>query len=120
MPENKISRLRLSVVGALCGMMNGIFGSGGGLVAVPSLQKCGFEVKKAHASSLALTGTFSVISAITYYMNGYADFGMAFRYIPGGIAGAIVGALLMKRISPAMLKKVFGVILIISGVRIIL
>lgn len=120
MPKKGASKLRLSVVGGLCGMMNGIFGSGGGLVAVPSLQKCGFSVKKAHASSIALTGAFSVISAVTYAMNGYADLGMALRYIPGGIAGAIVGALLMKRISPAVLKRIFGAILIISGVRLFL
>ncbi len=47
--------------GAAAGVLNGFFGAGGGLVAVPALEKGGLSsVKEAHATALALTACLSV------------------------------------------------------------
>lgn len=116
MPEKR----KLFIIGTIVGALNGLFGSGGGIVAVPALQKIGFDVKRAHASAIALTASMSVISAVTYYLNGYAEFSVAIRYIPGGIIGAILGASLLKKLSPSLLKRIFGIIMIVSGVRILI
>ena len=56
--------------GSICGFLNGLFGSGGGTVAVPAFEKNGTEPKKAHASSVALIFVLSLVTAVIYLMNG--------------------------------------------------
>ncbi len=60
-----------ALIGAAAGFLNGLFGSGGGIAAVPLLEKNGVEKKKAHAESVALimvlsaalrTESFSAVS----------------------------------------------------------
>ena len=45
---------RAALTGGLCGVLNGLFGAGGGIAAVPLLKAGGLEQKKAHATSLAV------------------------------------------------------------------
>ncbi|MBE6879451.1 MAG: sulfite exporter TauE/SafE family protein [Ruminococcaceae bacterium] len=114
--KNKISYL----FGLLCGFLNGLFGSGGGTVAVPCLEKNGLETKKAHASSVLLIFVLSLFTAVIYFINGKLDFSLSMQFIPYGIAGAVVGSITLKKISSDLLKKIFGIIIIVSGVRILL
>lgn len=107
------------LIGLLSGAANGLFGAGGGLVAVMLLSKI-LDTKAAHVTSLALTLPLSVVSCIVYAINSNIDFKTALLLIPAGIAGAIVGTRLMLKISVKILKKLFAVILIICAVRLIL
>lgn len=59
----KHKKLYFYILGTVTGLCNGLFGSGGGIAAVPMLQKGGVDVKKSHATSLALTLPLSVVSA---------------------------------------------------------
>lgn len=108
------------IFGLLCGFLNGLFGSGGGTVAVPCLEKSGLETKKAHASSVLLIFVLSTFTAVIYFLNGNLDFGLAMDFIPYGIVGAVAGSLTLKKISSDILKKIFAIIIIISGIRILL
>lgn len=108
---------KMRLLGAAAGLANGFFGSGGGIIAVPMLKKAGFEPKKAHAGSLALTLPLSVVSALFYLGNGSFDYMSALKLIPVGLAGAVIGTFLMKRISVRLLSGIFGLLLVIAGVR---
>lgn len=108
------------LVGLVGGLANGLFGSGGGVVLVPLLEKSGIEVKKSHASTLAITLPLSIVSAIFYAIEGTFEFKDALPLIPFGLAGAVVGGLLLKKISNVALKRIFGVILIVAGGRLLL
>ena len=55
MKTKEKGKLYFSALGAATGIANGLFGSGGGIIAVPMLQKSGMKAKEAHAASLALT-----------------------------------------------------------------
>ncbi len=107
------------ICGAICGFLNGLFGSGGGTIAVPCLQKSGIDAKKSHATSVAIIFILSLVTAIVYLLNEKIDFTEAMNYIPYGIIGAIIGAFLLKKISNTFLKKLFAVIILISAIRII-
>lgn len=113
-------KFSMPLTGILCGAMNGLFGSGGGLVAVPCLEKSGFEVKQAHASAIALTSVFSLISCVGYGFAGNLNISESLKYMPGGLIGAFIGALIMKRIDPSLLKRIFGLVMIYSGVRLLI
>ena len=108
------------LLGSVTGICNGLFGSGGGIAAVPLLKKGGAPVKKAHATSLALTLPLSVVSAFFYAYERNFQWGDALPLIPFGLAGAALGGILMKKIPNTLLKRIFGVILIISGGRLLL
>ena len=108
------------ILGAVTGICNGLFGSGGGIAAVPLLKKGGTPVKKAHATSLALTLPLSAVSACFYACERNFRWSDALPLIPFGLAGAVLGGMLMKKIPTDLLRRIFGIILIISGGRILL
>lgn len=116
----KKGKIFYTLLGVLTGFANGLFGSGGGMIAVPMLEKTNIDQKQSHATSLALTLPLSVVSAVFYAFKGAFDFKDALPLIPFGLVGAIIGSLLLKRIHAKPLKILFGVFLIIAGGRMIL
>ncbi len=117
---DKKDRKYFGILGVITGLANGFFGSGGGIIAVPMLEKADIEAKKSHATSLALTLPLSIVSMIFYAIDGVFDFKDALPLIPFGLAGAIVGSICLKKVSNKWLKRIFGVFLIIAGGRMIL
>ena len=123
--KNRLKKLKQSksyyyIVGGVTGIANGLFGSGGGMLSVPLLENTGLQAKKAHASSIAITLPLSIISTVIYSLKGHINYSLALKFVPLGILGAIIGSWLLKRISNKLLKKIFGVILIISGIRMLM
>ena len=104
-------------LGAVAGILNGLFGSGGGTVVVPMLQGADIESKKCHATSIGIILPLSFFSAL-FLMNGL-DFSWstAFSYLPLGIVGAVIGAFLLKKIPNGLLRRIFGGIIVFSAVR---
>ena len=105
---------------ALTGVLNGLFGAGGGIAAVPLLKAGGLEQKKAHATSLAVILPLAVTSAVSYLAQGTISAEEALPYLPGGFLGACAGALLMKKIPALWLRRVFALFLIYAAVRLLL
>lgn len=106
-------------LGIVSGFLNGLFGSGGGIAAVPLLEKSGIEPKESHATSVALIFCLSIAAVIGYYIGGGLDFSTAFSLIPSGFLGAATGGVLLKRIDNGLLRRIFGAVMLISGVRMI-
>ena len=111
--------MKKHLMGLVCGLLNGMFGSGGGVAAVPMLEGSGLEAKKSHATSVALIFVLSIATTISYLMGDKLDFQMAWQYVPYGTAGAVIGAVLLKRMPNSMLRRVFGVIILAAAVRIL-
>ncbi|MGN1114114.1 MAG: sulfite exporter TauE/SafE family protein [Oscillospiraceae bacterium] len=108
------------ISGVLIGAANGLFGSGGGILAVPLLEKSDSNVKKAHATSVAVTLALSIVSSFVYFNSGNIDIVYTLKFIPFGIAGAYIGTKLLVKLSNRTLKRIFGVIMVIFGLRLIL
>lgn len=108
-----------SVFGGVIGVVNGFLGAGGGLVCVPLLMKTGMERKSAHANAVAVIFPITVISAISYILQGRVTILDSLPYIPGGIIGAIIGTAIMKKISPDLIRRIFGGFMIWAGWRLI-
>lgn len=105
--------------GFVIGILNGLLGAGGGMVAVPTLRACGVEGKRSHATSLAVMVPLSLVSAWLYLSAERLELSAALPYLPGGLAGALAGAWLLRRIDTLLLRRVFGVLLIYSAVRLL-
>lgn len=106
--------------GLIVGGLNGLFGSGGGMVAVPMLRGLGLEREECHATSIAITFPLAVASGVLYLGAGQLTIGDALPYLPGGLLGAICGAVLLPRLKTTWLRRIFGVLILVSAVRLLL
>ena len=102
------------------GFLNGLFGSGGGMILVPLLYMSGIGEKEAHASSIAVLCTLSMLSAGLYLWRGSVTISDALPYLPGALFGSLTGAWLMPRIPVKWLKRIFAVLMIYGGVRMVM
>ncbi len=110
-----------SIIGLVSGILNGMFGSGGGLAAVPLIEKLlGVEAKKAHATSISVIMPLSIVSAFLYLKGEFFSFAEALKFVPFGIVGAIAGGILLKKISNVWLRRIFGAVLIFSAIKMVI
>ncbi|MCG8481930.1 MAG: sulfite exporter TauE/SafE family protein [Clostridia bacterium] len=108
------------LTGVVSGFLNGFFGSGGGTVIVPSLEFVHkVEEHKAHATAILIILPLSIMSTIIYLNNGQIDLISALKVGIGSILGSIVGAKLLNKLSGNMLRKFFGVVLIVAALRMV-
>lgn len=76
--------------------------------------------QRAHATSIAVILPLSIASSLLYLTRGYIDLAAAARFIPFGLFGAWLGALLLPRIKTVWLHRIFGAIVLYSAVRLLL
>lgn len=118
--QNDNLKKYLPLAGGFCtGVLNGLFGAGGGMVAVPFLRSGGLDEKQSHASSVALLMALSFVSTMLYLRRGSMTIQDALPYLPGALAGSAAGALLMPKISTKWLKRIFGLLMIYGGIRMV-
>ncbi len=106
--------------GFFVGIINGLLGAGGGIIAVPLLKKSGLAKKEAHVNAVAVILPISILSGILYIIRGDVAVSDALPYIPTGLLGAVIGTFLLKNISPKLLKRIFAIFIIYAGLRLFL
>lgn len=114
----KIIKLKTVILGAICGIINGFFGSGGGIIAVQSLEKIGVQEKNSHATSLFVIFPLSFISAIVYFFTGNISLNKdLFMLLIGAAIGGTVGAFFLNKIKTKWLDLLFTILIFASGIR---
>lgn len=112
---------KLLGTGFFIGIMSGLLGVGGGVFMVPIMVTYfGITQHIAHATSLAVVIPTAIVSAIIYGFHGQTDILLSVQIIIGSIIGASIGARLMKKIPAAQLKRLFGLMLALVGLRMVL
>lgn len=114
----------LPLMGFISGLVNGLFGAGGGIVAVYSLEYIlGDKLEDRRdlfANALCVMLPLSAVSCISYAVSGNLRFdGMGVYALPA-IIGGIVGAFILGRIKTDSLKKLFAGLVIYSGIIMII
>lgn len=113
--------LALMVIGLLAGMLSGLIGIGGGIVMVPLLLLLGFSQYQAQGTSLAvLVVPVTAAAVFNYYKEGYIDWRNAAIIAVFFVIGGYFGSKLAINIDEKMLKKVFGVVLLVVAGKMIL
>ena len=109
------------VAGALAGVLNGLFGAGGGLILVPLLAGwIRLEQKQAFATSVAIILPLSVVSYVLFCLQGGNVWKEALPYLLGGIIGGLLSAKLFRNISVLWLHRLFGILILYGGVKAVL
>ncbi len=120
--ENKknhfVKYLKYAIIGLVTGAANGLFGSGGGTIAVPAMvHLLGADEHKAHATAISIILPLTVVSSIFYITKGYADWGLTLKVMAGGIAGGYIGARLLNICPDNILRKVFAAFMAAAGIK---
>jgi len=105
--------------GMAVGFVNGIFGAGGGMIAVPLLKKSGLSQKQAHANAVAVILPITVISAILYLVKGNVTLHDSWIFIPTGLMGSVIATFVLQKTSNKVLQKIFAAFMIYAGVRLL-
>ncbi|HUP16437.1 MAG TPA: sulfite exporter TauE/SafE family protein [Acidimicrobiia bacterium] len=107
----------LIAIGVVTGVLAGLLGVGGGIIMVPALVAVGFNRHRATASSLAAILLIAVAGAIAFGAAGDVDIPTGVFLGLGGLLGSTVGAHWMNRLSGRTLARIFGVVLLVAGIR---
>lgn len=120
------------LMATLIGMFSSMAGIGGGTLSVPTLSLFNYEAKRAVGTAAAIGLVIALPGALTLLFVGQtpADaptgtFGLvnafAFLFIvPLTVLFAPVGANLANKLDSQKLKKIFAIVLLITGVRMLL
>ncbi len=109
------------ITGAVAGIINGIFGGGGGMVVVPMLTKLlKFQSKNSHATAILIILPLSIISGALYVVFGNFKFEIGVPVIIGIIIGGILGAILLSKLSSKWVMIIFSVVMAVAGGKMLL
>ena len=120
-PDKSVKTFLLKcVAGLAAGLVNGLFGGGGGMIIVPCLRyllKYGTEY--AHATAIAVILPLSVVSGIFYAAFGNAELLPTVYTTVGVTAGGAVGAFLLKKLSAKPISLIFAAVMAAAGIKMI-
>lgn len=109
-----------TIIGLFSGFVNGLFGSGGGILLIPILNNIGkTEEHKSHATALAIIFFLTTTSSIFYVSSGIYDTNLTIKVAIGSIIGGYIGAKLLSKVTGKFLRITFGLIMIIAALRMV-
>ena len=109
------------LAGTAGGLINGLFGGGGGMVLLPLLTKWSrLDTQCAFATCVAVIFPMCCVSAAVYLFQVQPPLGLVLPYLLGGVVGGVAGGLTFEKIPVRVLKLIFGAFLLYGGVRYLL
>ena len=115
------SFILLCLAGILAGVIAGSLGVGGGILIVPVLVLLfGMTQHEAQGTSLAvLLPPVSILALISYHKRGFVNYKFALILIITFVIGSYLGGLFAVHLPEKELKKIFGILLLIAGIKMI-
>jgi len=116
-----INILLYLLLGLSAGIFSGLIGIGGGVLIVPALVFLfKFSQHQAQGTTLALlVPPIGILAAWTYYRQGYVDLKAAAFICLGFFLGGLLGAKIATSLPNMVLKKIFGVALLLIALKMI-
>ena len=109
--------MKRAAAGALTGLANGLFGAGGGMVAVSALTGlCKMPEKEAHASAICVILPLSLVSGAVYALKQSVDWNALIFAAPALTLGSFLGARLLGKLKAKWVNIAFSVLMLITGV----
>lgn len=112
----------LLCIGLAAGILSGLVGVGGGIIIVPALVYfMSMSQHQAQGTSLAVlllpVGIFAVYN---YYKAGYVDLQMTLIIASTFLVGGFIGSKIAITVDQNMVKKIFGIFLLLVAFKMIL
>ena len=107
----------LSIAGGAAGMVNGLFGAGGGMVLVPALSKrTGIPESGRFSASIAIIAPICIVSLLLSFPWNIS-FIQVLPYLLGSALGGIAAGAWGKYIPTLWLHRILGLLIIWGGIR---
>ena len=116
----KKQNILLILSGIFTGAVNGVFGGGGGMIAVPLLNSLLQKpTNVSHATAILVILPISFASGILFLFNGYFDAELFIAVGLGVLAGGFFGAELLVNLSAVSITLIFAIIMFAAGIKMI-
>ena len=130
---DKFEDIIVSAASLAAGVINGLIGTGGGIVLYFTLKllmklnkkndeqsKSTEAIKDIMANIIAAVVPMSIVSVVMYMIRGEIKYGELPLYLPAAVIGGIAGAFLQNKLKPKIIRKIFAVMIIYAGVQMLL
>jgi uncharacterized membrane protein YfcA len=109
------------ILGIVAGIFAGIFGIGGGTILIPVLVFLfGLTQHQAQGTTLAImVPPIGLLAALRYYYSGNVKLDIAGFVCLGFFVGGLIGAHFIQDVPDPLLKRLFGVFLLVISLRMI-
>jgi len=111
----------LIIIGILSGILAGVFGIGGAIIVIPALVFIiGLSQHEAQGTSLAfMLPPVGILATWNYWKAGQVNWKIALILSITFVVGAYFGSRFSINISDKMLRRIFGVLLMVVAVKMI-
>jgi uncharacterized membrane protein YfcA len=111
----------LITIGLLAGVLSGFVGVGGGIVIVPGLvYMLGFSQHQAQGTSLfILSMPVVILATMNYWKSGNVNWKFGLIIALTFILGGYIGSKLALKVSPGLVKFLFGILMAYVSFRLI-
>lgn len=114
----KRKNLGMMIAGSCAGIINGLFGAGGGMILVPLLSLLtDLEERKIFSASIAIILPICVVSLAATALNDPLPFRDAMPYLVGSAAGGFLAAHYGQKIPTLWLHRGLGILILWGGIR---
>lgn len=106
------------VSGALIGVLLGLLGGGGSILAVPALvYAVGLDMAQAIPVSLIVIGVASAVGALPKVRAGQVEWRLAAVFAAAGIPATFAGAAIGSHLPQSVLLLGFAAVMVLAGIR---
>ena len=105
------------IVGIILGFLSGLGIGGGSLLIIWLTSVLGWNISAARTTNLLFFLPAAVIACFIRYRQGVLQKKGILLSILSGCIAAILGTILSYRISTELLQKLFGILLLMAGIR---
>lgn len=105
-------------LGAVIGVLLGLLGGGGSIMAVPALvYVLGLGVEQAIPMSLFVVGTASAVGALPKIRAGQVQWRLAAVFAAAGIPATFIGSAIGRHLPQPALLIGFAIVMLLAGIR---
>ena len=111
----------LVIIGLMAGVFGGMFGVGGAIIMIPALVYfLGVDQHTAQGTSVAIMlPPIGLFAAYNYYKAGQVNIWYAVIIAIAFMAGGYFGSMIALKLPENLMKKIFGILLILVALRMI-
>ena len=109
---------RARIAGGAAGLINGLFGGGGGMVFLPLMSRDRtLSRRQLFATCVGVIFPVCAVSATVYFLRADLSFLTALPYLLGGLAGGTLGGHWYEKVPVRLLRWLFAGFLFYAGVK---